>query len=364
MNRFSFLKSSGLFLPLLFMAGCSKNNQNQVYEYGAPELPIAVIKQDTAVVYKEYAASIEGVTNVEIRPQVSGYLEKILVDEGAYVKTGQILFQIESSLYREQYNNALANLTTAKIDLDRKKELVKSNIVSDLQVQQAEATYKAAEAQTESAKINLNFCTVKAPVNGYISRIPYRLGSLVAPTNAEPLTFLSDIHKVNVYFSLSEGDFIIFQKQYEGNSTEEKLKNIPPVSLLIADGQKYELEGKIDAIDGQFSRTTGSITLRAKFDNPKSMLRSGNTGKIVIEQKYNDAVLLPIASTVVMQDKVFVFSVDNESNAIQIPVQVSGKAGSNYIVSGGLKPGDKYIVTGFERLQSGTPVVEQKASEQ
>lgn len=359
MNHTLTTRWAGLISFLILLAGC-KNSQDQAQNQAAVALPIATVQQSETVVTKEYAASIEGITNVEIRPQVSGYLEKILVDEGAYVKAGQVLFLIESSVYKEQYNNALANLTTAKIELDRKKELVKSKIVSDLQVQEAEATYNAAQAQAETAKINLNFCTIKAPVSGYISRIPYRLGSLVSPSNAEPLTFLSDIQKVNVYFSLSEGDFVSFQKQYIGNSTKQTFENIPPVSLILSDGEEYELKGKIDAIDGQFNKTTGAITLRAKFDNPKLLLRSGNTGKIAIEQKYTDAVLVPVASTIMIQDKVFIFSVDKDNKAVQLPIEVSGKSGGNYIVSKGIDAGDKYIVTGFAQLQLGTPVVAQK----
>ncbi|VTP91692.1 efflux RND transporter periplasmic adaptor subunit [Sphingobacterium daejeonense] len=368
------ITGSGLLLLLIILVGCRQGSQQQGWNQGPAELPIAIVEQGKATVPREYSASIEGVTNVEIRPQVSGYLSRILVDEGDYVKAGQTLFRIEDRPYAEQLNSAKASLltaqsavTTAKIDLERKKELVKSRIVSELQLQEAEATYNGARAAVEqassmvnSAKINLEFCTIKAPVSGYISRIPYRLGSLVAPANGEPLTFLSDINRVNVYFSLSENDFVAFQKLYGGNANDGKLAGIPPVTLLLSDGQPYEVPGKIDAIDGQFNKATGSITLRARFDNPKSVLRSGNTGKVVLEQHYADAVLFPVASTITIQDKVFVFSLDKEDKAVQLPIEVSGKAGNNYIVSDGIKSGDRYIVSGFDRLQAGTPVTAQK----
>ena len=136
------------------------------------------------------------------------------------------------------------------------------------------------------------------------------------------------------------------------------------MDLLISNGSKYELQGKIDAIDGQFNQTTGSITLRAKFNNPKMILRSGNTGKIVLAQIYENAVLLPVASTMTIQDKIFAFTVDNESKAVQVPIQIEGKAETNFIVTEGVKPGDKYIVTGFERLQTGTPIVEAKQNQE
>lgn len=359
--KYTFItKLSGIALFLIIITSCTNSNQNQGWSQAPVEVPTAIITPTKTTITKEYTASIEGVTNVEIRPQISGYLEKIMVDEGAYVHKGQVLFLIESSVYKEQYNSAQANLTTAKIDLDRKKELVKSNIISELQFEEAEAIYKAAEARVASAKINYDFCTVKAPVNGFISRIPYRLGSLVAPNNPEPLTFLTDIERVNVYFSLSESDFVAFQKQYGAATTTETFNSIPPVSLLLSDGELYDLKGKIDAIDGRFNKTTGAITLRAQFENPKAILRSGNTGKIVLEQNYNNALLVPVASTIQLQDKVFIYSVDKENKAMQLSIEVIGKSGSNYIVGDGLKAGDTYIVTGFSQLQQGMPVVPQQ----
>lgn len=353
------------------LVGCGNKHQNGGYQQGPPELPVAEVKTADAVVTKTYAASVEGVSNVEIRPQVSGYLTKIYVDEGQFVKAGQVLFAIESQVYREQLNNAQAallsaksNLDNSKINLDRKKELVSNKMVSDFQVREAEIAYNAAKAGVEqanavveSAKINLGFTQIKAPVSGYTSRFNYRLGSLLSPTNQQPLTILSDIQQVYTYFSLSENDFINFQRQYAGSNISEKIKNTPPVTLLMSDGTPYAHPGKIDAVEGLFNKTTGAITVRAKFVNPEVLLRSGNTGKIVMEQQLKNALLFPIASTVIIQDKVFVFSLDKENKAVQVPVEISGKSGNNYIISGGLKAGDKYIVMGFERLQPGTPVV-------
>lgn len=358
------------------LIGCGNKQQNEGYQQGPPELPVAVVKEADAVVTKTYAASVEGISNVEIRPQVSGYLTKIHVDEGQFVKAGQVLFSIESQVYREQLNNAQAallsaksNLDNSKINLDRKKELVSNKMVSDFQVREAEIAYNSAKAGVdqasavvESAKINLGFTQIKAPVSGYTSRFNYRLGSLLSPTNQQPLTILSDIQQVYTYFSLSENDFINFQRQYAGSTIAEKIKNTPPVTLLMADGTPYGHAGKIDAVEGLFNKTTGAITVRAKFVNPEVLLRSGNTGKIVMEQQLKNALLFPIASSVVIQDKVFIYSLDKESKVVQIPVEVSGKSGNNFIISGGLKAGDKYIVMGFERLQPGTPVVAAKDS--
>ena len=376
MKRLFVLKSITFLMLFVVLVGCGNKHQNEGYQQGPPELPVAVVKESDAVVTKTYAASVEGVSNVEIRPQVSGYLTKIHVDEGQFVKAGQVLFSIESQVYREQLNNAQAallsaksNLDNSKINLDRKKELVSNKMVSDFQVREAEIAYNAAKAGVdqasavvESAKINLAFTQIKAPVSGYTSRFNYRLGSLLSPTNQQPLTILSDIQQVYTYFSLSENDFINFQRQYAGSTIAEKIKNTPPVTLLMADGTPYAHTGKIDAVEGLFNKTTGAITVRAKFVNPEVLLRSGNTGKIVMEQQLKNALLFPIASSVVIQDKVFIYSLDKESKVVQIPVEVSGKSGNNFIVSGGLKAGDRYIVMGFERLQPGTPVIAAKDS--
>jgi membrane fusion protein (multidrug efflux system) len=218
MQRFFIQKSTLLFLSLIVLTGCRKDNQNQGYQQQAPELPVAKVTQGDASVSREYAASIEGVSNVEIRPQVTGYLSKIFVDEGDFVRAGQPLFKIEDQVFREQLRSAQAalitaqaSLSTSKIDLDRKKELFKNKMVSEIQVKEAEAAYNGARgavsqstSSIESAKINLNFSTIKAPVSGFIGRFNYRLGSLMAPGNQEPITLLSDIHQVYTYFSLSE----------------------------------------------------------------------------------------------------------------------------------------------------------------
>lgn len=360
----------------LLLSGCGQGNSNQSWEQAPLELPFATVQQGAALIPKEYAASIEGVANVEIRPQVSGYLNKIYVDEGDYVSAGQPLFKIDDRVYQEQKRTAEAALLTAKahlltanINLERKKELVSSNVVTNIQIQEAQANYNAAQgavaqAQSaiESAKINIDFSTINAPVSGYIGRFDCRLGSLLSPSNPHAITVLSDISQVNVYFSMSENDFVLFQKEYKGNSVDEKLRNAPPISLITSDGNKYKLEGKIDAIDGQFNKNTGSIILRAKFNNPKTLLRSGNTGKVVLVQKNQNAVLVPIASTLSVQDKVFVFSIDKENKAVQLPLQISGKSGQNFIVTEGIEPGDKYIVSGFQRLKNGDSVIEQTAT--
>lgn len=357
----------------VFLLLSCKNTDQQAVQFPPMELPVTKVEQGNGLVSREYPASVEGVADVEIRPQVSGYLKQIYVDEGAYVRAGQPLFKIEDRIYMEQYNTAKAaisvaraNLTNAKIDLDRRKELVKEKIVANVQFQQSQAAYEAAkasldqaEAAAQSARINLEFSIIKAPVSGYLSRINYRLGSLIGPTSIEPITFLSDSHQVNAYFSMSEVDFLSFQETHEGSTLAEKIKNSPMVGLQIANGKMYEQKGKLDAVDGQFNANTGSVTFRAKFDNSKNLLKAGNTGKIIIDQNYDNVILIPIASTTAVQDKIYIFTLDSQNKAVQKSLEVIGKSGVNYMVTSGIKSGETYVVSGFERLQAGMPVVPQ-----
>lgn len=370
-------RATNLFIALVVLSSCTGKQQDGGYQQGPAEVLFGTVTTGDATIRNEYSSAIEGVSNIEIRPQVTGYLQKIFVDEGDYVHAGQALFKIEDRIFQEQLTNAKAalavaqsNLLTAKIELDRKTELTKNRIVSDIQLQEAQASYAAAKASVEqarsaiaSAQINLDFSVIKSPVNGYIGRFNYRLGSLLSASNQEAITIVSDNHQVYAYFSLSENDFVRFQRQHQGNTVAEKLKSAAPVSLLLSDGQEYTVKGRIDAVEGQFNKNTGSITFRAKFDNPSSELRSGNTGKIVMYQQLKEIPLLPIASTVSYQDKVFAYAVDKENKVIQVPVSVSGKSEDNFIIAEGLKQGDRYIAQGFERLQPGMPVTEQKQIE-
>ncbi|PUV25784.1 MULTISPECIES: efflux RND transporter periplasmic adaptor subunit [Sphingobacterium] len=370
-------RTTNLFIALVLLSSCTGKRQGDGYQQGPAEVLFDTVTTGDATIRNEYASAIEGLSNIEIRPQVNGYLQKIFVDEGDYVRAGQTLFKIEDRIFREQLTNAKAalavaesNLLTAKIELDRKTELTKSRIVSDIQMQEAQASYAAANASVAqarsaiaSAQINLDFSVIKSPVNGYIGRFNYRLGSLLSTTNQEAITVVSDNHQVYAYFSLSERDFVRFQREHTGSTVAEKLQNAAPVALLLSDGQEYATKGRIDAVEGQFNKNTGSITFRAKFDNPNAALRSGNTGKIVMVQQLKEMPLLPIASTVTYQDKVFAYTVDKENKVVQIPVAISGKSEDNFIIREGLKQGDRYIAQGFERLQPGMPVTAQKQTQ-
>jgi len=334
----------------------------------APEVSAQQVQIGSGEAKNTYAASVEGITNVEVRPQISGYLSKIFVDEGAYVQTGQLLFKIDDRPFVEQYNTAKAavrvaeaNLKNLKIDLDRKVELVDNKIVSDLQVTQAKASYEAslasleqAKATMNAAKINLDFCLVKASVSGYIGRIPYRLGSLVSASSVEPLTLLTDINQVYTYFSMSESDFANYQAKQEGNQRKDS------VELMLSNGKKYSQKGIIDAVTGQFDKNTGSIAIRARFNNPKRELRAGNTGRIEITTALDDVLLVPIKATIAVQDKIYVYKLDKDNRASQVDIQIGGKTTENYYVLSGVQAGDRIITGGLGFVRPGAIVTPKK----
>ncbi|WP_245600574.1 efflux RND transporter periplasmic adaptor subunit [Flavobacterium daejeonense] len=370
-------KVTFLFVIAIFFISCADKNAAPPTP-PAPQFPVLSIIKESVTTETEYPASIQGAVDVEIRPQVSGNLERVLVDEGAYVTKGQTLFKINERPFREQLNNALANLhaaeaasINAQLEVDKLKPLVQNKVVSDYQLKTAKASQKIAaanieqaKAMVESARINLGYTTVKAPVSGYIGRLPKKQGSLVSATDIEPLTTLSDVHEVFVYFSLSETDFIKFKSQYAGNTIGDKIKNLPPVTLILADNNPFSKSGKIDMVDGQFDKTTGAITLRATFPNANGTLRSGNTGKIRLGINHNNVILVPQSATIEMQDKVFVFTVNKENKVSKMPLTIVGKSDTNYLISDGIKYGDQIVLSGIDKLQEGQVIQPQKATKE
>lgn len=359
-----------LSLIALFLAGCADKNAGASAPPPAT-LPVIEIAYAAANTETEYPVAIQGQTDVEIRAQVSGTLDRIFVDEGAYVTKGQPLFKINDNPYRQQYNNATASLNAAEaaalnaqLEVEKLTPLVQNKVVSDYQLKTAKANLsiaKATVAQSKAvvatAQINLGYTTIKAPVSGYIGRLPRKQGSLISPADPEALTKLSDTKEVFAYFSLSENDFINFKSQYKGTTISDKLKSLAPVSLVLSDNTEYPEKGKIDMVDGQFDKTTGAITLRARFANANGLLRSGNTGKVKISIQHPDAITVPQDATVEIQDKIYVFTVNKKNAVTRQPVVVSGKSGTNYLISEGIATGDRIVLKGFENLADGAVIV-------
>ena len=360
------MKLSSLLASSVLLAGCAEQQAPQ-QAMAPPALPVETVHTGTETTYQDYPASIEGVVNVEIRPQVAGVLERILVDEGAAVRKGQPLFRINDAPFREQLNNALAaqqaaagSVVSAQVEVDRFAPLVENKVVSPVQLQTAQAALTVAKANLQrakttvsSARINLGYTTISAPVSGYLGRLQTKPGSLVGPTDAQALTQLSDVHEVHTYFALGEDDFITFRKQYAGQTLQDKLKHLPPVALVLADQSTYPTRGKVDMVDGQFDKTTGAVTLRATFPNGNGLLRSGNTGTIRLALAHPNVLLVPTAATVELQDRVFVYAVGDSNKVSRQAITIQGKSGANYLVSEGVKDGDRIVLQGVDHLQEG-----------
>ncbi|WP_267401961.1 MULTISPECIES: efflux RND transporter periplasmic adaptor subunit [unclassified Chryseobacterium] len=359
-----------LISSIILLQNCTKAAEGSNTPPPAPELPVYTIITSPATTYQEFPTALEGKNNVEIRSQVDGYLDKIYVEEGAYVRAGQPLFKIDSRTYGEQMNMASANLQAAnaniqkaKVEVDRLEPLVAAKVVSDVQLRTAKANYAAAvaaasqaKASVGSAKINVGFTTITAPVSGYIGRIPYKKGSLISRTDVNPLTLLSDISEIYAYFSLSELDFIAFQNKYPGATLNEKLKNMPMVDLVIADNSIYPEKGKMSIVDGQFDKTTGAISVRAVFPNANGTLRTGNTGRVRMPQLMSNAVVIPQESTFEIQDKTYVYVVGKDQKVASKPIKISGKTENYYFISEGVSAGDKIVYTGLGSLKDGVSI--------
>src|SRR5690554_1230191 len=365
----SFLLSVG-FTSCNISNGTDKDDSNQL------RLPAIKIDTTTAYITKDYMASIEGKVNVELRPQVEGILQEIYVDEGDFVKEGQALFKIDDAAYTEIYNNALANenvekakLKNAKLEIDRLKPLIDNEVIAPVQLETAKSNYEVAKASLAkasaavgSAKINLDFTVIKAPVSGYIGRIPKRVGNLVSKSDREPLTYLSDVSEVYVYFAMSENDYLYFSKAE--NRMNDSIDNtatfgnlMPDATLVLADGLEYKEKGKIDAISGQINKSTGAISLRASFPNSEDLMRSGNTGTIKIQENRQNVILIPHEITTNIQDKTFVYLLNEQQTVLLKEIKINGTANKHYIVSEGLNRGDVVLKTGFNKLSEGMHVI-------
>jgi RND family efflux transporter MFP subunit len=367
--------SAILIAVAVYVTGC---NEAQGTQAAPPPqaLPVLPINSAAATTFQEFSASVEGKTNVEIRPQVSGYLDKIYVEEGAYVNAGQPLFKINDRPYSAQVNNSAANVTAAKaneekaaIEVRRLTPLVENRVISDVQLKAAQAAYDAAKAQVTQAEaegnnadINLGYTLVKAPVSGYIGRIPFKVGALVGKGEAQPMTMVSDIKEVYAYFGMSESDFLKFTNQFPGKTIDDKIKELPPVELQLADRSIYPYKGKIELMEGQFDRSIGAITFRATFPNADRLLRSGITGKILIPQANTGLLPVPQTSTYEIQDRIFVYIVGDSNKVIGKQLHIVSKTTDYYLVDKGVQAGDKIVFAGMDRLVDGAVISPQLLS--
>lgn len=371
-----YFKAVLIVLLTAVIAGC---DQQKAAEQKQQEQPVMAevlrLNPENTLIEYSYPASLEGKVNVEIRPQVSGYIDKIHIDEGAYVKAGQSLFTINANVYREQKNTSLAalemaksQLATAKLDMDKYTILTEKKVVADFSYQKAKTAYESARAAVKqqqalvaAADLNLGFAVVKAPVSGFVGRIPRRLGALVSPADAQALTTLSQIDQVYAYFSIPETELLRINETREGNTLLQKLQTFKAIGFQMANGKLYEYKGKIDMMDGQVDAGTGAVTLRASFANPQLLLRSGNTGRVVLSSEQTGVFKIPVLATYEMQDKIFVGLLDAQNRVNRIALEDYIKSGDYYIVASGFKAGDRIIARELAAVPEKSLITAQKA---
>jgi membrane fusion protein (multidrug efflux system) len=374
MRKYLFV-SAILIAAVVYFSSC---NQAQGTQAAPPPqtLPVLPINTSAATTYLTYSATVEGKTNVDIRPQVSGYLDKIYVEEGAYVSAGEPLFKINDRPYDAQVHNSQANVEVAKANLEktaievrRLQPLVENKVIADVQLKAAQAAYDAAKAQVAQAEaegnnagINLGYTLIKAPVNGYIGSIPFKIGALVGKGEAQPLTIVSEVKEVYAYFGMSENDFLKFNNEFPGKTIDEKIKGMPPVELQLADMSIYPHKGRIELMEGQFDRSIGAITFRATFPNAERLLRSGITGKVRIPQANTGLLPVPQTSTYEIQDRIFVFTVGDSNKVVGKQIHIVSKTTDYYLVDKGVQAGDKIVFAGMDRLVDGAVISPQLLS--
>ena len=358
---------------LLFLAACSnKNTQNSPGEIQAPETyKVLTLEPRSVTLFTEYPASIQGSQNIEIRPKVDGFVEKIFVDEGSLVKRGQLLFKINAPQYEQDVRTAEAGIkiaeadvNTAKLQVEKVKPLVEKDIISHYELESAqntlqtkEAVLAQAKAALENARINLSYTTINSPVDGVIGSLPYKLGSLVSSTDTAPLTTVYNTATVFVYFAMNEKQLLEFSKYSKSGSLESKIDSMPKVTLLLSDGTVYEHQGRLETVNGLINSSTGSADFRADFINPKGLLRSGGSATVRIPAVLKNAIIIPQTATYQLQDKRFVYLIDHKNLVRNVVVTtMDNTPGQFYIVTNGLKAGDKIIVESADNLTDGTEI--------
>jgi len=344
----------------MLLASCSGGGGRP--SFGDNEFPVMTVGTSSTQMQTTYPATIKGVQDVQISPKVQGFITQINVKEGQSVGAGQVLFVLDNVTYQAQVrqsqaqvNTAQAACNTAKLSYENAQKLFENNVIGDFELQSATNSYESAKAALSlaqaglaSAKEMLSFCYVKSPAAGVVGTLPYKKGTLV--NTASVLTTVSNNSSMEVYFSLTEKDAL--------SMTQASLGEMPSVQLQLADGSIYNHEGKVTKMSGVIDASTGSVQMIALFPNPDRVLKSGGSGSIVIPKSNSDAIVIPQGCVSEVQDKLFVYTLgqDNKVKYTEIKVDPQND-GNNFIVTDGLKVGDKYVTNGITKLTDGMEIV-------
>jgi len=350
------------FVAILFTSCGGKNEAKKAVQAPPAAIPVAQIQQKTVIGYTEYPTTIEGIINSDVRAKVSGYIEKVLVDEGQKVRKGQVLFRLETQSLNQDAGAAKARINVAQVEVNKLIPLVEKNIISPVQLETAKANLAQAKANYSSVSANIGYATIKSPVNGYVGTINFREGALISPTNATPLTTVSDISKVYAFFSLNETQYLDFLQNAEGKNLKEKLANFSDVNLILANGSAYSEKGKIETTSGQINPKTGTVNFRAIFNNPNQLITNGNSGTIQIPTVYENAIVIPQDATYEQQGNIMLFKLAEDNTIKAAIVKVKAIVNNLYVISSGITTNDKFITTGVGKLRSGMTISPQETS--
>ena len=335
------------------------------------EYPVIAVRAQSTRLFKDYPTKLQGQQTVEIRSKIAGYIEQIFVDEGAFVKKGQVLFRLNANDIQATVRSAEAmvkvaeaDVKIAEVNVEKTRPLVEKNIISKFELQSVESTQKSKEAQLaqakanlENAKANLQYTLITSPAEGTIGNFPFRVGALVSSSTTEPLTTVSNTVNMYAYFSFNEKEFLTLTKGLAGKNQQEKFSKLPGVSLVLADNTVYAEPGRIETASGLINSQTGAVNVRASFPNAEGLLRSGGSGAVRIPQVIDSVIIIPQKTSYELQGKHFVFTVGAGNKVHNTEIEIlEGNLKDSYVVTGGLNVGDQVVLEGIASLRNDTEI--------
>jgi membrane fusion protein (multidrug efflux system) len=333
-------------LALAYLPGCKPHVTSTEKEETEKYTATTPARMDTSF-EKQYVSQIKSVRNIEIRAQEKGFLQDIYVDEGRFVKAGQLLFRIMPKIYEAELQKAEAEVRAAEIEFDNAKNLVAKNVISKNEQAMAQAKLDQAKAETSLAKLHLSFTEIRAPFDGVIDRLPKKLGSLI--DEGELLTSLSDNSQMFAYFNVSEPEYLDYQ-------TNVKNRGSSKVKLLLANNQALAYKGEVETVEGEFDNETGNIAFRARFPNPERLLRNGETGKVLMTVPFRNALIIPQKATYEIQDKIYVFVIGSDNVVKSRSITIAGRLPDVYIIESGLEESEKILLDGVQKVKDGDKI--------